>query len=73
MAPELDDPLELAGRESVPTDGEDQVHGVVRHDADPSCWQLAWLMVRVLAVSVVLGLVLGIILGWGSVVVVQVK
>ncbi len=43
------------------------------HAGEGSCWEVAWLMLKALAVSIVLGLVIGIILGWGSVVVVQVK
>lgn len=45
----------------------------VSHGGDPTCWDVAWLMLRVIAVGTVLGLVVGIVLGWGSVVVVQVK
>jgi len=41
------------------------------HGADPTCLELAWWVVRVLAVSVVLGLIIGMVLGWGSVVVVR--
>ena len=42
------------------------------HDAD-STLAAAVLVLKVIAVSIVLGLVVGIILGWGSVVVVEVK
>jgi ABC-type glucose/galactose transport system permease subunit len=70
---ERDDPQDVVEAVVVATDGVQEMDEGVRHEPDPTCWQVAWLMLRVLAVSVVLGLVVGIVLGWGSVVVVQVK
>ena len=54
-------------------DEQGQVRELGGHGPDPTCWQVTYLTLKILAVATVLGLAVGMIIGWGSVVVVQVK